>query len=165
MNCKDCGAKNHPGSKFCENCGKSLVQKNIQTKSKGVDIRADHKKQNNNRGIFVINIKTVWAIVGVFACGLVLIASLIIVSSIAEKTVDYPEIKSNDVVLEGKVINIASRFVCNCGDCGSESLTICKCKYAVDTRKMIRDYLEKSVKEEDIIKYVNDKYGGLKRSI
>jgi len=165
VNCKYCGAKIHPGSKFCENCGKSLVQKNIKAKSKVVDIKADNKKHNNNRGIFVINIKTIWAIVGVFAAGLVLIASLIIVRSIAEETSNYPEIKSNDVVLEGRVTNIASRFVCNCGDCGSESLTICKCKYAVETRKMIRDYMEKSVKEEDIIKYVNDKYGGLKRNI
>jgi cytochrome c-type biogenesis protein CcmH/NrfF len=64
--------------------------------------------------------------------------------------------------VESDVIRISSKFICTCGDCSGETLTICKCKYAVTERNLIRDLIDKKTKEEEIVKTINAKYGGLK---
>lgn len=71
------------------------------------------------------------------------------------ETKSTPEVESN-------VVLISSKFICTCGDCSGETLTKCKCKYAITERNMIRDLVTKKTKEEEIIKVINAKFGGLK---
>ena len=70
--------------------------------------------------------------------------------------------KKSTPEVESDVARISSKFICTCGDCSGETLTICKCKYAVTERNLIRDLIDKKTKEEEIVKTINAKYGGLK---
>ena len=71
------------------------------------------------------------------------------------------ETKSTPEV-ESAVARISSKFICTCGDCSGETLTICKCKYAIAERSLIRKLVKKKTKEEEIVKTINAKFGGIK---
>ncbi len=112
----------------------------------------------------IMQMKTFWV-------ALSLLFALLLVIGIAEVAIPHDhntfdhsisEIKSNPEV-EGNVIRISSKFICTCGKCSGETLTICKCKNAVAERNMIRELVVKKTKEEEIVKIINAKYGGLKK--
>ena len=70
------------------------------------------------------------------------------------------ELKSSEEI-ETKVKMIASKFICNCGNCKRDDLNKCKCQDAIAERNMIRSLLVKNIKQGVIIKEINKKYGGL----
>ncbi|MBX3008060.1 MAG: hypothetical protein KF816_08545 [Melioribacteraceae bacterium] len=74
------------------------------------------------------------------------------------------EAKSTPAI-ESTVNRISSKFICACGECSGEALHICKCKYAVRERKMIRDLVIRETTEEEIVKAINTKFGGLKKTL
>lgn len=112
----------------------------------------------------ILQMKTFWITLS-------LLFGLIILIGIAEVFIPHNhdsivqrtrESKSTPEV-ESNVIRISSKFICTCGDCSGETLTICKCKYAVSERNLIRELVTKKTQEEEIVKAINAKYGGLKK--
>jgi len=112
----------------------------------------------------ILQMKTFWIALSLLF-GLILLIGIAEVfiphnhNSIAQRT---RETKSTPEV-ESDVIRISSKFICTCGDCSGETLTICKCKYAVNERNLIRELVTKKTQEEKIVKIINAKYGGLKK--
>lgn len=170
--CIKCGAENESGNKFCTSCGfklnEDIIHHQINTSGKYSHQRKlQHKKENRdnrNRGIQKFKgMKALWIMVGI------VIGSVIIVSAFDLIFHKYPdnkdqrfEIKSSNPVIEAKVFEIASKFVCSCGTCNEESLEICKCDRAIDERQFIRNYLEQNQKPDDVVMAVANKYGWLK---
>ena len=111
----------------------------------------------------ILQMKTFWITLSLLL-GLILfigIAEIFILHNHDRIVQRTQETKSTPEV-ESDVIRISSKFICTCGDCSGETLTICKCKYAVTERNLIRDLVAKKTKEEEIVKTINAKYGGLK---
>ncbi len=71
------------------------------------------------------------------------------------------ELKSDDPKIEAQVANVAAKFFCACGQCGSESLEHCTCETARKARQMIRTSLEAGQPIADIVSTVNRSFGGL----
>ncbi len=126
-----------------------------------------NKNNDSRRGKspiwMIFQMKTFWI-------ALSLLFGLILFVGIAEVFIPHNHDSSVQGAIEAKstpeiesdVIRISSKFICTCGDCRGKTLTICKCKHAVTRRKMIRDLVTKKTKEEEIVKTINAKYGGLK---
>jgi predicted RNA-binding Zn-ribbon protein involved in translation (DUF1610 family) len=179
--CPECGAETNETNKFCISCGHQLNQKsepkknytqqnrvNISTckkeKSKKQlrrELKNSFKRKQAGKFSGMKNLKLLWITVGV-VIGAVIIASAFDLI-FRPQTKDVPvELKSSNPVVEAKVFEIASKFVCSCGTCNEESLEVCKCEAAVEERQFIRDYLEQNQKPEDIVVAVANKYGWMK---
>lgn len=172
--CPNCGVENDEVNKFCVSCGKQLILKtdsrniNFQQKKKSKkqlsrESKNSLKKYPARKNSNIKNLKFLWITVGV------VIGSVIIVSTfdlIFNRYPDKSEIpfeqKSTNPVVEAKVFEIASKFVCSCGTCNEESLEVCTCVRAVEERQFIRDYLEQNQKPDDIVIAVANKYGWMK---
>ena len=184
VNCSRCGFDNDPENIFCISCGNKLQHKTEKdyphsyqhTKNRLQTIKAERNKnkhdirkisKNNSK-----NIKTLWITTSVVIAAVLTITVLL---PIFNKTPDKKEIsfsqgvneqKSNNPAIETKVYEIASKFVCSCGNCNEESLEICKCERAIEERQFIRNYLEQSdkraQKQDEIVIEVANKYGWLK---
>ena len=173
--CRSCGSENDPINKFCTVCGEKLIVreniKNEHGKQKHQHHNKNNKRNNNSYALFKKNKKSAGMAVGVkpllIAAG-VLFISLLTVALLNNWFVKndddlYPkESKSSNPVVEAKVFDVASKFVCSCGSCGEISLEKCKCATAVEERQFVRDYLERKNKPEDIVVALADRYGYLK---
>ena len=175
--CESCGSENKPTSKYCTVCGEKLktadnikdenTKQNFQhrqknnkwkNKTKGNTSIAENKKHAG----FTIGVKPLLTAVVVLFISL---ATIAIINKWFYKSEEdlYPtESKSSNPVVEAKVFEIASKFVCSCGSCGEQSLEKCKCATAVEERQFVRDYLERKSKPEDIVVALADRYGYLK---
>lgn len=187
--CPNCGKENDEANKFCVSCGKKLILKedainnNLQHKKMGIhpdkvgkskkQLRRESKnnlKRNPAKKTSNLKIlKFLWITVGI------VIGSIIIASAFDLIFNNYPgkkiptsrdEQKSANPIVEAKVYEIASKFVCSCGTCNEESLEVCACERAIEERQFIRDYLEQSTnggqKPDDIVIAVANKYGWMK---
>ena len=72
------------------------------------------------------------------------------------------EVRSNDPVLEGKVVDIASKFICSCGSCGEKPLEVCQCSTGIQERQFIRDALRGGEDPEVVVLAVNGSFGWMK---
>ncbi|MEW6702052.1 MAG: zinc ribbon domain-containing protein [Bacteroidota bacterium] len=193
MICNSCGFKNKPGNEFCIVCGdtlqregKSFVEEqsfrklrtcvycgnevseedNLCTvcgKSNSSFENFENYKSKNDYGI--VNLKILGISIGVILVAIVIVATINLIKNPRTGTGVIPETVSADLVLEKNVSRIASKFICNCGACNKEPLSNCKCQYAIDARKYVREHLEQLQKEDEIIKTVNQIFGGLKTNI
>jgi len=178
--CLNCDVENDEANKFCVSCGYQLIQKSETIKNKfqqkkksKKQLRRESKnnlKRNPARKTSNINnLKFLWITVGI-VIGSIIIASafdLIFNNSTGKKIpTSRDEQKSANPIVESKVYEIASKFVCSCGTCNEESLEVCACERAVEERQFIRDYLEQSTnggqKPDDIVSAVVNKYGWMK---
>lgn len=187
--CHKCGAENEPENKFCISCGNKLIVTGSQNKSaqqfhtptkikedkiyhqinnpgKFVQKTKFHKNKSNgnsrNRSIQKFKgMKALWITVGVVIMSLIIASAFDLIFRPEKKEVPF-ELKSSNPVIEAKVFEIASKFVCSCGTCNEESLEVCKCERAVEERQFIREYLEQNQKPEDIVIVVANKYGWMK---
>lgn len=180
-NCPNCGAENNEDNKFCISCGNQLNQKSELGKNYSGQNRNNihvHKKRkskkqlrrelnnsvkNKRAGKFfgLKNLKLLWITIGIGIASVILATLFDLI--FRPQTKDIPvELKSSNPVVEAKVFEIASKFVCSCGTCNEESLEVCSCGRAVEERQFIRDYLEQNQKPEDIVVAVGNKYGWLK---
>jgi len=187
--CPNCGEENDEANKFCVSCGKQLIRKedainnNLQHKKMGIhpDKVGKSKKQilresksrlkrNRERKTFNLkNLKFLWITVGIVIGSIIIAAAfdLIFNNYLGKKApTSRDEQKSANPIVEAKVYEIASKFVCSCGTCNEESLEVCACERAVEERQFIRDYLEQSTnggqKPDDIVIAVANKYGWMK---
>lgn len=175
--CESCGSENEPANKYCTICGEKLPAgeglQNESPKQSYQDRGTNNEKKHKNKVYpsVVARRKTSGMTIGVkpifiaLAVLFIVIGIVAVVNSLSEKSevAQYPtETKSSNPVVEAKVFEIASKFVCSCGSCNEESLEKCKCAIAVEEREFVRDYLEKKGKPEDIIAALANKYGYLK---
>lgn len=193
MICNSCGFKNKPENEFCMVCGEVLKteEKNFVAKpslwksltcvycgskiSEESDLCPVCGKSNTDfenyenyqgrKGSGIINLKTLWISIGVILAAIVIIATINLFKNPRTGTEVIPETVSADLALEKNVSRIASKFICNCGVCKKEPLSDCKCPFAIDARKYVREHLEQSQKEDEIIKTINQRFGGLKTNI
>jgi hypothetical protein len=114
--------------------------------------------------LLLLKIKEIWITLG-------FVGGIFVLYFLAETFIPHKHHSLNSKVIE-KIssteieeitANISSKFVCNCGQCSRETLTLCKCKNAMEERNQIRELVGRNIKEEDILKTINDKYGGLKK--
>lgn len=179
--CLNCGAENDETNKFCISCGYQLNQESEaassnadrkktsfhqeQKRKSKKQLRRESKgstKRNHARRTSKLkNLKLLWITVGV-VIGAVIIASAFDLI-FRPQTKDIPvELKSSNPVIEAKVFEIASKFVCSCSTCNEESLEVCSCNRAVEERQFIRDHLEQNQKPDDIVVAVANNYGWMK---
>lgn len=174
MKCQKCGNQNDADAKYCEQCGSYL----LDNSSKRSSIKNRNKKRENiynseskNNSLMpivtsLLSLKSVWIIISVILFALLLVGLYSSNNNRYNQDNDrFIDQRSDNPVVEAKVFEIASNFVCECGNCNEESLDICKCNYAVDERKFIRDYLEQNKNTADIITAMVTKYGGLKPGV
>ena len=127
--------------------------------NKSNDSKPGHK-QADRRNLYIVGV----VVTITFLCGLVLYISnlhLIDRSEDLSAPIAAGE-RSNDPMVEGNVLAIAQKFVCNCGSCGEESLDLCTCEHAAGVRQIIRGYIQNRKTNEEIIGTINNDFGGLK---
>ena len=64
--------------------------------------------------------------------------------------------------VESKVYEVASKFICGCGQCGDLSLDICNCPDAIREKNFIKEQLMRGETIENVIVAVNQTYGNIK---
>ncbi|MBU2584400.1 MAG: zinc ribbon domain-containing protein [Bacteroidetes bacterium] len=173
--CSNCGINNPRSNSFCVKCGnllntlRSLEEKKIAGKNRHKVRSKKIKKKKKPKVKTVIFRKKprVVRTIGIYT--LVVIGFLLIVvvfdslfNKSAKKENKLVEEFSNNPAIELRVREISSKFICSCGTCGEKSLEVCSCDRAIEERKLIRDYLEKSKTEDEIVKVVANTYGWLK---
>lgn len=163
MICENCGLKNNNDANFCGNCGTQFSNYNEDRRK---NYRKNRNRYKTRKREQVVSIKSLWL------AALLVIAGFFIYSIIDTNSsrIYNPAQSANDFssgnpVVEAKVYEIASNFVCGCGSCGEESLEVCSCNFAIQEKKFIRNYVESSADLKTIIFAVNDKYGGLKSDV
>jgi len=165
MICDKCNFENNENAKFCENCGNQL---GTVAKHNGNKKQSKKNPNRNRRGKKeqVVTTKSLWVV------GLAVIAGFLIYSIIdTNSSRDYrPNIPANNFtsgnsVVEAKVYEIASNFICGCGGCDEDNLELCTCDYANREKQFIRDLVQSSTDDKTIISIVKNKYGGLKSDI
>ncbi|MBA4320222.1 MAG: hypothetical protein C0412_17635 [Flavobacterium sp.] len=121
-----------------------------------------YSEKNIHPLIRIIKSKSVWIVLGLLFGMFTLITALevFIPHSHDHLKKRITEIISNDSI-ESEVRKISSKFICNCGKCSKDSLVKCKCQDAIAKRNMIRTLLAKNILPQEIIKEINNKYGGL----
>lgn len=171
--CTHCGAENDRDNSFCITCGKKIsteFDKNEHSDQHNRNYKQNRKEiskqvlNNNKKSRRQFNssnsLKTLWIIVGaVIVTVLILISFDLIFKSDPDKT-PIGTIGSNPVV-EAKVLEVASKFICSCGTCNEELLELCKCPVAVEERQFIRNYVEKNTSTNEVVIAVTNKYGWL----
>lgn len=160
LTCVYCGSEISEESDLCPVCGKSNADlENYENYG-----NSPLCGQNRN-GSDIINLKTLWISISVILAAIVIIATINLIKNPRTGTEVIPETVSADLALEKNVSRIASKFICNCGACNKEPLSDCKCPFAIEARKYVREHLEQLQKEDEIIKTINQRFGGLKTNI
>jgi len=173
IKCHSCGSSNEKENKYCTSCGNRLqtksqiVPQNQKRNTQKPLIKGQKKKEKHkNRNIGKQNfngVKIFWITTAIVLFAIFIPTTL---TSVFEKDIKdgtiMNEVKSSNPVVETKVYDIASKFVCSCGSCNEESLEICKCERAIEERQFIRDYLEQNQKTDDIVIAVANKFGWIK---
>ena len=192
ISCPDCGAPNQNQAKFCSQCGTALPAQNISEifctncgrknpstvkycfncghpfqaghgKKKHPQKKISDKKQTAPKQQASNTLK--------IAAGI--LASVLFLFFISKfqdtsgrqdiQTKRLPvEKKLSNPMLEAKVMEIASKFICSCGGCGEDPLDKCDCETAKNERNFIRRAVVNGQDAEDIIRSVNLKFGWIK---
>ncbi|MHB8338381.1 MAG: cytochrome c-type biogenesis protein [Ignavibacteriaceae bacterium] len=168
MKCKSCGFINDNRNKFCSNCGIELSSgksnqanaKQMLCFSKGRHIKDIHNLKTN-----MPNLKLLWITVGTVIVSILIAISFDLLFHKYPNGREFPiGRKNSNPVIEAKVTDVASKFVCSCqtNECAYTSLESCACGTADKERQFIRTKLEKYGKPKDIIVELANKYGFLK---
>jgi ribosomal protein L40E len=162
--CPGCGSKNDDAAKFCANCGHELAGKRPTAKPKKPQPTGSGKKARQPKLA-----ARLWnpIIIGLVLGGLFIIYLLAKdnrpqVTTTPGQFQPIIEQKTNNVELEAKVIEVASKFACSCGSCGAAPLETCTCETAQQERQFIREALQKGQAIPEVVLAVNSKYGWLK---
>lgn len=162
MFCNKCGFENSNNANFCENCGNKLNPAAISKKSKG-NHQKNYNRYGNRKKGQTISIKSLWVVALAVIVGFFIYSILDTNSSRNfNANVSANNYTKGNSVVEAKVFEIASNFVCSCGGCDEDSLELCDCNFAKGTKQFIRSMVQDSQDDLSIITAVNNKYGGLK---
>lgn len=61
-----------------------------------------------------------------------------------------------------EVLEIASHFLCSCGNCGDKELVSCTCKTAIREKNFIQELLQKDYERESILSMMESMFGNKK---
>jgi hypothetical protein len=150
--CPECDYVNLHNAKFCSECGHDL-SKVIKSNS---NIQLSKKPQSKSSFFGY----PLLAVIGGFILLFVYLDNTEKEISKQEGTLIQPS--TQDLTLERKVIEVASKFTCSCGSCGEEALETCTCNTAEQERKFIRQELQSGKSVSHAITAVNKRYGHLK---
>lgn len=170
--CQSCGFENSGDAKFCASCGASLGEQSTvsqppskpaaQQKKKG---KRKHKSPARHNLPKRRQTEKKWnpSTVAVFAIwALFVIFYFVYMNQRAAKISEpYVEQKTDNVVLENKVLAVASKFTCACGSCPKEPLETCSCPAARRERDFIRNSLYSGMDDENVIITLNNRFGGI----
>lgn len=172
--CSHCGAENDKDNSFCIACGNKIStgfyksehsdQPNRNYKQNRREISKkvlNNNKKSRHQFNSSNSLKTLWIIVGTVIVTVLLLISFDLIFRNDSNKIPIDKVSSNPVI-EAKVFEVASKFVCSCGTCNEESLEACACGRAVEERQFIRGYLEQNQKPDDIVVAVANKYGWMK---
>ena len=171
--CTECGTENQSNNKFCINCGAELIFKQITNapvnqvniKKKKQPKHKQHKKYVQEKNFNLIDdIKKhkIAAAAGIVVIGYLLFQFLPQEPEVRNVTSHFPQ--TNIPVNSGntKLNEIASKFVCSCGNCGELSLETCTCPTAEEENALINTMLSQNISIDEIVIAVANKYGWLK---
>ncbi len=159
--CPGCGSKNDETANFCARCGHELAQIRPTARPKKPQHTGSRKKARSSQPA-----ARSWnpIIIGLVLGGLIVIYLFAKdnnrqVSSPPGQFQPIIEQKTNNVELETKVIEVASKFACSCGSCGAEPLETCTCQTAQQERQFIREALQSGQTMSEVVFAVDSKYG------
>lgn len=167
--CNKCGHENDHHANYCETCGSKLSQKARKRvgqvseqarKERWSSAKASNRSLNflQGRGLVVLGS----LIVGLFIIYLLIDGNRQNSSNSAGSFQPSIEKKTNNMELENKVYEVASKFVCACGSCGEEPLESCTCQTAQEERQFIRQALQQGQSVDEGIIAVNMNFGWIK---
>jgi cytochrome c-type biogenesis protein CcmH/NrfF len=150
--CPKCDYVNLHNAKFCSECGHDLSKVIKLNSNKQMSKKPQSKSSSIGYPLLA------------FIGGFIL---LFVYLDNTEKEIPKQEIpliqsSTQDVALERKVIEVASKFTCSCGSCGEEALETCTCNVAEQERNFIRQELQSGKSVSQAITAVKALYGHLK---
>lgn len=116
----------------------------------------------SNRSFYGIPLKNLFLLTGFIFLVFSFIGLLEILSPTKVNQSRKMETKSKNPVIEAKVFDIASKFICSCGKCNEKSLEVCKCERAIEERNLIRKNTEQKESIDKIVLIIANRYGFLK---
>lgn len=173
--CHECGSKNKFSNKFCMNCG-SQLRKSVHDNKKNISNDNKRKKKsnihNNSRRtspnfslLRAIKNHKVISTVAIIIFGYLVIQMFPSNSDHASSNY-FNNLNTNNIpvnqYIDPGVREIASKFVCSCGNCGEEPLETCTCPTAKEERAYIKSLVYEKLSTDDIVTAVANKYGWLK---
>jgi cytochrome c-type biogenesis protein CcmH/NrfF len=164
--CPACGSDSSAEGRFCARCGAEVRRHrngHHDQHHHGQQVRQKHQKTKDRR----VNIKLMWhpALVTIVLLAGVFVFTMSTELFVKKRPSPPPQLleaRSPDAKLEGKVMEIASKFICSCGTCGEKPLDTCTCNRAVEERQFIRNYLEQGQNPDQTIVALNKTYGWIK---
>lgn len=161
QNCTICGRENPPGSKYCAHCGEQLrISAEKAPRHRPKSREAPRRERSTRFDLLRWHPAVITAVILASA------AVLIFATQSDRKAPSPPprlvEQTSGDAALEGKVLEIASKFICSCGSCGQLPLETCTCDRAIEQRQFIRKALQEGEPKERVVQAVQDSYGWMK---
>lgn len=142
MKCTACGVGNARSAKFCIGCG--------------VALREAKKREAPRSGLKHRGILALLAVVTV-AVGLVAVSSPEFGGSERPSAVGPAPQPFDDPVRQ-----VASKFLCSCGNCEVLELADCTCPTAIEEKALIAQELKRGTPEARVINLVTERYGHLK---
>lgn len=161
--CTNCHSKNMPGSKYCAGCGVALGHRVDDRRHKHGHRQDQPKKKlrpHEGKGW-----THPYALTFLILSGLSLVFYVVAINTIVkrqERPARIIEAKTKDLVLEAKVLEVASEFICSCGTCGEKPLDICRCDTAIEERQFIRTALQAGQSRNDVTLGVQTTFGWVK---
>ncbi len=150
--CPECEYINLHNAKFCSECGHDLSK--VKTSSSNKQLSKKPQSKPSSIGYPLL------AVIGGFIMLFVYLNNTEKELPKQERILSQPT--TQDLALERKVIEVASKFTCSCGSCGEEALETCTCNTAAQERKFIRQELQSGKSVPQAITSVKARYGHLK---
>lgn len=166
--CTQCGTENKKNSNFCVKCGASLRKGKNNSRKKTVvkNHRSRSRKIQPQKRLAILDMiqenKTL-AIVGLVVVGF-LVVLFLPDNKTSINTRNYiPNSSDGFAGLAGSRLNdIASKFICSCGQCNELPLETCSCPTAKEEKAFIQTQMNDKKSDSQIIQAVNAKYGWIK---
>lgn len=167
MKCPACGQENPKDASYCSKCGSKLPHsaksKSVHSKKRRVGNKAAQKAKS---------LRNLTVLVAAAAFTLFLVVRFTSTSNhsaqsnrpadLNQSVSSNPiENKSSDPIVEQKVSQVVSNFLCSCSGC-NEPLDKCDCETAITERNFIRSALESGQSVTQVILAVNKTYGNRK---
>ncbi len=150
MKCQNCNHTVTRKSKFCPNCGDTIIP------------RTSQKQASVHKGIPIQ--------FGIGLIGLGILVGFLIfkyASDSGDNSVQTNLIyQSSHAQYSAAVLDIARDFMCNCGNCGDDTVEDCNCEHkngALEVKNFILQKVQEGHKKPHIVALVQEKYGGLKK--
>jgi len=166
--CTQCGTENKKNSNFCVKCGTSLRKGKNNSRKKTVvkNHRSRSRKIQPQKRLVLLDMiqenKTL-AIVGLVVVGFLVVLFLPDNKTSINSRNYIPNSSDGFAGLAGSRLNdIASKFICSCGQCDELPLETCSCPTAKEEKAFIQTQMNDKKSDSQIIKAVNAKYGWIK---